>query len=187
MLSLSTLSSVSAALLLAVLPAVPLRAQQDDAMKKDHATRQDHAAMAMGEPSAQGKLVGVENHKASGTVHIINAGAKRQLHFTADFSAEKGPDVYVTLTDGPKPVKGMSLVIARLTRFSGEQSYELPTTADLNKYSHLVLWCRKYSVAMAEAKLSSPGTGKMDGVMGDEGATMEKKDEMGKPPTSKPN
>ena len=174
------LPGVPAALLLAMLPVAPLLAQQDDAMKKDH------AAMAMGEPSAQGKFVSAESHKASGAVHLVNAGGKRQLHFTPDFSVEKGPDVYVTLTNGPKPVQGQSLVIARLTRFSGEQSYDLPATADLTKYSRLVLWCRKYSVAMAEAKLTSDA-GKMDGTMGHEGATMGKKDEMEKPSTSKSN
>jgi hypothetical protein len=62
---------------------------------------------------------------------------------------EKGPDVYVTLTTGPKPVEGASVVIARLTRFSGEQSFELPATVELNQYSHLVLWCRKYTTSPA--------------------------------------
>jgi len=71
--------------------------------------------------------------------------------------------VYITLTNGPKPVKGASVVISRLTRFSGEQTFHLPAGADHSKYSHLVLWCRQYSVAMAVTELSSQGGKKMDG------------------------
>jgi hypothetical protein len=159
-------------LLLVSLPLGPLYGQEHDAMmKKDP-------------PSAEGKLVGAENHEASGTVHIVGAGEKRQLHFTPDFSVEKGPDVYVTLTNGPEPVEGASVTIAKLTRFSGEQSFDLPASADVSRYSHLVLWCRKYSVAMAVAKLSHHSE-KGDGMMGKEGAMMEK-DEAGKQPASNP-
>ncbi|MGH7751249.1 MAG: DM13 domain-containing protein [Gemmatimonadales bacterium] len=78
-------------------------------------------------------------------------------------------------------------MIGKLTRFSGGQSYDLPATADLGKYTHLVLWCRKYSVNMAEPTLTSPGSKKMDGMMQDEGATMEEKDQMDNQPASKPN
>jgi len=38
--------------------------------------------------------------------------------------------VYITLTNGPKPVEGGSVVISRLTRFSGEQTFDLPASAD---------------------------------------------------------
>ncbi len=147
MRQLRCLTGVSAALLLGVLPLAPLRGQQEDAMKKDRA----------------GELVGAKGHRASGTVHIATREGKSRLHFTPDFSLEKGPDVYITLTNGPKPVEGASVVISRLTRFSGEQTFDLPAGADHSKYSHLVLWCRKYSVAMAVTELSSQGGKKMDG------------------------
>ncbi len=96
----------AAAVFLALLPAAPLLGQQDGAMEKEHGTMGDHAAMTMPEPSLQGTLTGVGNHKATGTVHLVNGGGKRQVHFTSDLSAEKGPDLYVSLTNGPKPVKG---------------------------------------------------------------------------------
>jgi hypothetical protein len=54
------------------------------------------------------------------------------------------------------PGEGSSVVVARLTKFSGEQSFELPSNIDLSRYSHLVLWCKKYSVAMGIAKLEDP-------------------------------
>ncbi len=164
MRSLHSIFGVPAALLLAILPLAPLPGQEHDAMKKTSVA------------SAEGQLTGAENHQASGTVHILSGEGKRQVHFTPDFSVEKGPDVYVTLANGTKPVEGSSVVVAKLTRFSGEQSFELPATVELGKYSHLVLWCRKYSVAMAAAKLTFPD-GKMDKMKGE----MMEKDESGKP------
>jgi Electron transfer DM13 len=145
------LLSASVALLLASLPTTLLHGQQEDAMAKDP-PQQQVDAMAQAS-SAEVKLMGAEGHKASGAVHLITTDGKRQLHFSRDFSLEKGPDVYVTLTNGPKPVEGSSVVVARLTKFSGEQSFELPSNIDLSRYSHLVLWCKKYSVAMGIAKL----------------------------------
>ena len=180
---LHCLSAVPAALLLAILPLIPLIAQQDDAMK---GKMQDHAAMAMGEPSAQGTLTGVNGHQASGTVHLVSSEGKYRLHFTPDFSLEKAPDVYVTLTKGPKPVQGASVVIAKLTRFAGEQAFDLPADTDPSQYSHVVLWCKKYSVAIAQAELKEAGMEKMDGMKEDKGSMMKKKDGMSKPP-SKPN
>ncbi len=166
MRTLHCLPGASAILLLVSVPLAPLLSQERGAMRNN-------------QPLAEGKLVGAENHQASGTVHIVNAGEKRQLHFTPDFSLEKGPDVYITFTDGPKPVEGASLVVARLKRFSGEQSFDLPAGTDLGRYSHLVLWCKKYSVAMAVAPLTHHAE-KMDGTMDKEGAMMDKGD------TSKP-
>jgi hypothetical protein len=146
------LLSSSVALLLAILPGTSLHAQEEDAMAKDP-PKQQVDAMARSASSAEMRLAGAEGHRAMGAVHLVTANGKRQLHFTRDFSLEKGPDVYVTLTNGPKPVEGSSVVVARLTKFSGEQSFELPSNIDLSRYSHLVLWCKKYSVAMGIAKL----------------------------------
>ena len=170
-------AALPAALLLGFLPVTPLLGQQEGGMKKDGAM-EDHAAMAMSKPTAQGKLTSVGNHKAVGTVHILKADGKRQLHFTSDFSIEKGPDVYVALTNGPKPVKGASVTVARLTRFAGEQSFELPANIDLGNYSHVVLWCKKYSVSMGQAELHTAAMGKEDGMMEKEDGMMEKEGAM---------
>ncbi|MGI9041109.1 MAG: DM13 domain-containing protein [Gemmatimonadales bacterium] len=167
MRSMHHLPALPAALLVGFLSVASLHAQEG-AMKKDKGAMQDHASMAVDEPMAQGKLSSVGDHKASGTVHILNAEGKRQVHFTSDFSIEKGPDVYVLLTNGPKPVHGRSVTVAKLSRFAGEQSFEIPANTDLANYSHIVLWCRKYSVSMGQAELQA---GEM---MGDERAMIEK-------------
>lgn len=138
----------------------------------DRNNMQDHPAMGMSMPVAEGALTGVGNHKATGTVHILDAKGKRRLHFTPDFSIEKASDVYVTLTNGPAPVEGASIAIARLTRFTGEQTFEVPANADLGKYSHVVLWSRKSGISLGQAKLPAAGAGMMD-----QKGTMMDKDE----------
>jgi hypothetical protein len=63
--------------------------------------------------------------------------------------------------------------VAKLTRFSGEQVFDLPAGADPGRYTHVVLWCKKYRVRMGEAALAiAPGKG-MDGMMKEEGGAMK--------------
>lgn len=162
---------VPTALVLTILPIAPLMAQQDDAMK---GTKEVHAGMAMKESSAEGPFTGVNGHRVSGTAHLVSSEGKRRLHFTPDFSLEKAPDVYVTLTNGPKPEKDASVVVAKLTHLAGEQTFDLPADTDPGRYSHVVLWCKKYSVALAQAALHAAGRGKME-------------QDGGKQPPSKPN
>jgi hypothetical protein len=167
-------------LFLTLFPGVALHAQQDGAMDKEQSGMQDRSGMTMGKPAARGTLAGVGGHKVTGTVHLVNENGKRHLHVTSDFSVEKGPDVYLTLTNGPRPVDGASLMVARLTRFTGEQSFELPANADLSKYSHVVLWSTKNRRSVGQAKLDPAamemmGKGDEGAMMGkDEGAMMEK-------------
>jgi hypothetical protein len=150
------------ALLLATLGSAPAVGAQED-----------HGGAAMKGPLAEGSFAGSEGHKAAGTVHLVDSGANRQLHFTPDFKVERGPDVYVTLTDSTRRVTGSSLVVAKLTRFSGEQVFDLPAGADPGRYTHVVLWCKKYRVKMGEAALAiAPGKG-MDGMMKEEGGAMK--------------
>lgn len=159
-----TRSAVTALTALAALvSAAPLLAQ-DDAMMKDK---------AMNAP-AEGMFAGAGGHKAAGTVHLLGSGTKRQLHFTPDFKVDKGPDVYVALTDSTRRVTDKSLVVGKLSKTSGEQLYDLPAGADLGGYTHVVLWSKKNRASLGEAPL---GTGAMDGMMKDESGMM--KDEGG--------
>jgi hypothetical protein len=159
----------SLVLLLAPLGAVPaLRAQEDAAMMKDK---------AMQGPLAEGMFAGSEEHEAAGTVHLVGSGTGHRLHFTPDFKVERGPDVYVTLTDSTGRVTGSSLVLAKLTKFSGEQVFDLPAGAEPARYARVVLWCKKYRVKMGEAPLAMAGKG-MDGMMKEEGGAMKKDEGM---------
>ncbi len=114
-----------------------------DAMQKD--------AMA----TSKGTLQGAEGHQAGGGFEIHGAGKDRHVRLGPDFKVERGPDVYVVLARGAKVVDG-DLYLGKLKRFSGASDYAIPANADLAAYTHLVLWCKKYSVAMGTAPLPRP-------------------------------
>ncbi|HEU5169679.1 MAG TPA: DM13 domain-containing protein [Gemmatimonadales bacterium] len=136
---------IAAAGLAFVLAGAPLAAQERDA-----AMGQD----AMMKPP-QGTFAGAEGHRANGSYQITTAGGRTRLELGADFSVEKGPDVYVVLspTEGV-PAQG-AVFLGRLRRFDGAQAFDLPAGTDLGGFSHVVLWCKKYSVAMGTAPLAT--------------------------------
>lgn len=170
--------ALAVALILALHPAAALLAQEDGAMKQDHDAMQDAGAMAM-EPPAEGAFTGANGHEAAGTVHLLGAKGKRQLHFTADFVADKAPDTYVTLASGPTPAEGSSTTVAKLTKFKGEQTFDLPAGSEPARYSHVVLWSRKQGKATAQAELHAAGM-TQDDAMGKKDGMMEKDDAMEK-------
>ena len=185
------LPALTAALILALYPAATLLAQEDGAMKQDHDAMHDSGTTGMMEPSAEGTFTGANGHKATGTVHLLDAKGKRQLHFTADFVADKAPDTYVTLANGPAPEEGSSTTVAKLKRFKGEQTFDLPAGMEPGRYTHVILWSRKQGKAMGLAELHAAGMmedgamgkdamGKKDGMMDKPDGMMDKKDEMEK-------
>lgn len=165
------------ALMLTLHPAAAVFAQDEGAMKQDQDAMQDGGAKNMAEPTVEGTLTGVNGHKAAGTVHLMNAKGKRQMHFTADFTADKAPDTYVTLANGPTPEQGASTTVAKLTRFQGEQTFDLPAGTDPARYTHVILWSKKQGKALGQAELHATGM-KQDAAMGKKDGMMDKKDGM---------
>lgn len=178
--------ALAVALMLALHPAGTLLAQEDGAMTKDHDAMQDSGAKGMMGPSVEGTIRGANGHMAAGTVHLLDAKGKRQLHFTADFAVDKAPDTYVTHASGPTPEQGASTTVAKLTRFEGEQTFDLPAGTEPARYTHVVLWSKKQGKALGQAELHAAGAmmddamDKKDGMMDKEDGMMEKDDAMEK-------
>lgn len=155
---------ISVVALLIGLAVTPLAAQDTmakdkDAMAKD-AMMKDHGAMAM---APHGTFAGAEGHRARGSYEIVTADGATQLKLGSDFSVEKGPDVYVVLSPAAKvPAKG-ALFLGKLKHFDGAQAFEVPAGTDLGGFTHVVIWCKKYSVPMGTATLAA-GSGMMDKV-----------------------
>jgi pentapeptide MXKDX repeat protein len=124
-----------------------------DAMEKDAMGKDAMSKGGMAE--SKGELRGADGHAAAGSFEMTGTGKERRLRFGSDFKVERGPDVYVVLTRGPKVTVG-DLNLGKLKRFSGTSDYLVPAEADLGSYTHLLVWCRKYSVAMALAPLPHP-------------------------------
>jgi hypothetical protein len=121
----------------------------------EHGMMQD----AMGITS-RGTFSGAEGHRAKGSFEITTTSGTTRVALGDDFSVQRGPDVYVVLSPGPKVPKQGALNLGKLARFSGAQSYQIPAGTDLAAYTHVVIWCRKYDVAMGTAPLAS-GAGMM--------------------------
>lgn len=175
----SRMPALAVALMFALHPAGTLLAQEDGAMTKDQDAMQDSGAKGMMGPSAEGAITGANGHMAAGTVHVLDAKGKRQLHFTADFAVDKAPDTYVTLANGTTPEQGASTTVAKLTRFKGEQTFDLPAGTEPARYTHVILWSKKQGKALGQAELHAAGM-KKDGMMDKKDGMMEKDDAMEK-------
>ena len=103
---------------------------------------------------ASGHFQSVE-HGSSGTAAVVRvAGGNRYLTF-ARFETSAGPDLRVRLVLGDSTDGGAegALDLGGLKGNKGDQQYELPREADLNRYQSVVIWCRAFTVAFAQARL----------------------------------
>jgi len=135
----------------------PLAAQADStkAMAGD---AMGHDAMAMSK-SLHGSFTRVGNHSVSGGFEVVTENGKQVLRFTQDFSLSKAPDPYVVLsrTAGIDP---QSLYVGRVKSLSGVATFAIPAGTDLATFSHVLIWCKKFKVGLADAPLES-GEGMM--------------------------
>jgi hypothetical protein len=51
--------------------------------------------------------------------------------------------------------KGDYVVLGRLQKFSGAQSYAIPKNINLADYKSAVIWCRKFNATFGAAKLNN--------------------------------
>jgi hypothetical protein len=106
-------------------------------------------------------------HQTQGKVRIVTKGNKSFIQLDRSFkTSNMGPDLVVILhrsSDVLSTSKAPSyslkagdyIVISRLQKFSGSQSYLIPSRVDLAKYKSVVIWCRKFNATFGAASLSS--------------------------------
>lgn len=98
-------------------------------------------------------------HETSGTATIHQlADGKRVLRLT-NFKTSNGPDVHVYLV-AANDVKENTTVktagfldLGSIKGNEGDQNYEVPADADLNKYRAVTIWCARFGVNFATAPL----------------------------------
>lgn len=142
----------------------PLAAQADSAKAMAHdAMGHDamgHDAMAMAMPkSYHGSFTGVGNHNVSGGFAVVTENGKQVLRLTQDFSLDRVPDPYVVLSR-TAGVDQQSVYLGRVRNFSGVATFAIPARTDLASFSHVVIWCKKFKVGLADAPLTA-GDGMM--------------------------
>jgi hypothetical protein len=114
------------------------------------------------EPEAlyTGKLEG-KVHQTSGRATIYNTADGKEYLRLSDFTTSNGPDVHVLLVRAEgkalesELVKGDldSVELGALKGNQGDQNYDLPKAADLNKYQAVVIYCERFHAIFGVAKL----------------------------------
>ena len=89
-------------------------------------------------------------HVVSGSVKVINADGANTLRFE-NFSTENGPDLFVYLaTDN----SGKDFVnLGKLKATNGNFNYTIPANVNLEKYNHVLIWCRAFGVLFGSAEM----------------------------------
>ena len=112
------------------------------------------------QPILTGKLQG-QAHPTSGRATIYDSGGgKRSLRLT-NFETSNGPDVHVVLVRADDEslkqdiVKGNldNVELGSLKGNQGDQNYDLPTGADLQKYSAVAIYCERFHAVFGVARL----------------------------------
>jgi hypothetical protein len=120
-------------------------------------------SMAKGsEPTvlAKGDFRGLAHEtKGEATVHQL-ADGNRVLRLTG-FETSNGPDVHVYLVaaevakDNATVKQAGFIDLGSLKGNKGDQNYQLPADADLNKYKSVSIWCARFGVNFGAATLGS--------------------------------
>ncbi len=97
-----------------------------------------------------GVFQGEGGHKASGHIEILKDGAVTKVVLRDDFSLQEAPAP--RLAWGKDSYK-RGTIFATLAKFKGAQEYTVPAGTDLSQYNELWIWCEKFDVPLASAKL----------------------------------
>lgn len=105
----------------------------------------------MGSAHAEpGVLRGASGHMAYGHVEVVRNGETAKVVFKEDFTLQEAPAPRLAWgKDGYK----RGTVFATLAKFKGAQEYQIPTGTDLGQFNELWIWCEKFDVPLAVAKL----------------------------------
>ncbi len=109
---------------------------------------------------AKGNFRGLAHEtKGAATVHQLGEG-KRVLRLT-NFETSKGPDVHVYLVaaevakDNATVKQAGFIDLGSLKGNKGDQNYEIPADANLNKYKSVSIWCARFGVNFGAASLDA--------------------------------
>jgi Electron transfer DM13 len=102
---------------------------------------------------SSGTFSGID-HTAEGRARIVRlASGDHRLVFT-EFDVERAPDLRVYLAEDEVTGDiGPYRELDKLKGNVGDQYYELPKGIDLDRYRHVVIWCKAFDVGVAQAPL----------------------------------
>jgi hypothetical protein len=98
-------------------------------------------------------------HDTEETAAISMVEGKRLLRL-ADFMTPNGPDVHVYLVAAPDFMddatvrKAGCVDLGSMKGNAGDQNYDVPAEADLNRYPSVTIWCARFNVNFGTAPQS---------------------------------
>jgi hypothetical protein len=101
------------------------------------------------------------SHPTRGTAKVITDGSEQRFLRFENFRTDNGPDLNVYLStaapDGPAGDFDEDFIdLGDLKGNVGDQNYEIRAEVDLKRYSTVVIWCVRFSVAFGAAQLKTP-------------------------------
>ena len=103
-------------------------------------------------------------HETKGIAAIYQLADGRRTLRLSNFETSNGPDVHVYLTvaeveKGNDVIKQAGFIdLGSMKGNKGDQNYDIPTEADLNKYRNVTIWCARFGVNFGMAALDVPAS-----------------------------
>ncbi|HRJ28927.1 MAG TPA: DM13 domain-containing protein [Cyclobacteriaceae bacterium] len=99
----------------------------------------------------EGVLAGIGGHSVSGNTSLLEKGGKYYL-LLDPYQSQNGPDLRVYLSRNESATSFVSLGLLKSTM--GKQVYTVPAGVDIYEFSHVHIWCQKFSVQFGRALLN---------------------------------
>lgn len=97
-----------------------------------------------------GTLRTTSSYVLEGDFTLTDTGSGLELAFGSNFRASAGlPGLYVYLTNNPNTING-AVEIGSVTQFTGAISYAVPSTVQINDYSHVLMFCKPFVVKVGD-------------------------------------
>ncbi|MBI2168682.1 MAG: DM13 domain-containing protein [Actinobacteria bacterium] len=139
--------------------AAPSFARSGDSASADDPDAAAAADAAADAVTFQGSFI-ERSHATDGTALVLtDEGGRRVLRFEG-FETDNGPDLNVYLSPAGADAAASEfdddyVDLGDLKGNQGDQNYEIPDDVDLDKYSTVVIWCVRFSVAFGAADLQA--------------------------------
>jgi hypothetical protein len=139
--------------------------QDADAEEAGAATDEDPAAEDAEQAStgpvelATGSFVSRNRYTVTGTATTYQLEDEQRILRLEDFESTNGPDLFVYLTvagtaDDDAALEAEFIDLGVLTGNIGNQNYTIPAEVDLDRYTSVVIWCRRFTTSFGVTDLS---------------------------------
>jgi hypothetical protein len=104
-------------------------------------------------------------HETKGSATVIQLANNQRVLRLTNFETSNGPDVRVFLvaandaTDNDTVKNAGYIDLGSLKGNIGDQNYDIPASADLNKYQAVTIWCNRFNVNFGTAPLMMSSAG----------------------------